>query len=84
MKQKINNGKKLGIWATYDRVSPGTKILWELDMGEESDLLLYDNTILVEEIEKDIENYYGIPLTKLGWALRALTPDEVYSTYLLE
>jgi hypothetical protein len=79
MKGKINNGKQLGMWTTFDRTSPGTKILW----GDVSDLLLYDSNVSVEGIEKDIEIYYGSSLVKLGWSLRALTPDEVYSTYLL-
>lgn len=83
MKGKINNGRQLGMWTTFDRMNPGTKVLWELDMGDESDLLLYDNSVSVEEVEKDIENYYRISLLKLGWSLRVLTPDEVYSTYLL-
>ena len=83
MKGKIKNGRQLGMWTTFDRMKPGTKILWELDMGDESDLLLYDNNVSIEEVEKDIEVYYGLSLAKLGWSLRALTPDEVYSTYLL-
>lgn len=84
MKRKINNGRKLGMWTTYDRLEPGKKVLWELDMGEETDLLLYDKNIPTKQVEKDIENYYGISVAKLGWSLRTLTPDEVYSIYLLE
>jgi hypothetical protein len=83
MKRKINNGKQLGIWATYDRVEPGKKVLWELDMGDETDLLLYDKNIPIEQVEKDIENYYGVSIIKLGWLLHVLSSDEVYNTYLM-
>jgi hypothetical protein len=83
MKRRINNGRKLGMWATYDRIEPGKKVLWELDMGTETDLLLYDENVPIEKVEKDIKNYYGTSVTKLGWSLRILSPDEVYSTYLL-
>lgn len=82
MKREISNGKKLGMWTTYDRVESGRMVLWELDMGDEGDLLLYDKNIPIEKIKKDIENYYKKSITELGWSLHALTPDEVYNTYL--
>lgn len=80
--RNINNGRKLGIWSTFDRVEPGKKVLWELNMGDECDLLLYDKDVPVEKIKKDIETYYKKTIIELEWSLRALTPDEVYSTYL--
>ena len=82
MKQRISYGKQLGMWATFDRIEPGQKILWELDMIETTNLLLYDKEITKEEIEKDIERYYSKSLTELGWLLVALTSDEVYQKYL--
>lgn len=82
MKQKISYGKRLGMWTTFDRTEPGNKVLWELDMTEETDLLLYDKKITKKEIERDIKKYYGKPLAELGWTLVALTPDEVYERYL--
>jgi len=83
MKGKINNRRKLGMWLTYDQIEPGRMILWELNMREdENDLLLYDKNVPVEKVEKDIKHYYGKSVTELGWALRTLSSDEVYSTYL--
>jgi hypothetical protein len=82
MKQKISYGRQLGIWTTYDRVEPGKKVLWELDMGDMTDLLLYDKNVSMEQVEKDIESYNGASVAKLGWSLRVLSPDEVYITYL--
>ena len=79
MKPIINYGKRLGMWATFDRIEPGSKVLWELDMIDETDLLLYDKEVTREEIEKDIEECHG---KTEGWTLVALTPDEVYNKYL--
>ena len=82
MKQKINYGKRLGMWATADRVESGSRVLWELDMIDETDLLLYDKGVTRKRVKKDIESYYGKSLVELGWLLTALTPDEVYSKYM--
>ena len=84
MKQGISYGRQLGIWLTYDQADPGKKVLWELTMENETDLLLYDSDIPMEQVEKDIKEYTGSTIAKLGWSLRVLSSDEVYSAYLLE